>query len=449
MRLAIVSMLMLASCGSVRTPGGGEATPLKPGPGGSVVVEAPSWSCAEPGSWLVTPDDGAPPHADGVKSSVWWTGRDMLVWTSGASAAFRPCDGWRAIADPPPLLADFEAAHSARGLQPARPLQVGERVLFYHWDVAGVGQPPAVVAAIYDVAADDWKTMSRQGMPGERTGMAIAWTGRELLLWGGHRFDGAPRDDGALYDPEADRWRAMAAPPDTLSFVVPRMQRPMHVPHVWTGEELVVHDGERGMRYRPASDSWRMLSRTPLRDVGLPKLSWIGGQVVLSGSGAAAYDLASDGWRALAAPKTGAYLIGDHWFQSNAPLSSIDVLGGDSRSLDDGWRLDMAPIVDRLGDPRFLSVQGGPSGPTPRATGLRWMDLAGGQRRDLPALPVAGVFWPDNLQLAGDVVLYWGGSTYAPAPSTGCERVPPGVTCDPVQSYAATRRPGGALLRLR
>jgi hypothetical protein len=100
-----------------------------------------------------------------------------------------------------------------------------------------------------------WTTTSDAPIA-RRAGSVAAWTGSELLLWGGRTSDGYAID-GAAYDPAADSWRTIPAaplPPDEYS-------------GMWTGEELVVVGGGEatvtGAVYDPATDSWRTMPHPP------------------------------------------------------------------------------------------------------------------------------------------------------------------------------------------
>jgi hypothetical protein len=101
---------------------------------------------------------------------------------------------------------------------------------------------------------------------------ATAWTGRELLVWGG----AAPADDaiaggpmrpgdGLAYDPAGRAWRRLPAPPPTLPASAG--------PALWTGQELLVVDAEGGRQvpggglagaaYDPQTNRWRPLPASP------------------------------------------------------------------------------------------------------------------------------------------------------------------------------------------
>jgi N-acetylneuraminic acid mutarotase len=122
---------------------------------------------------------------------------------------------------------------------------------------------------IYDPVEDQWRALSRENAPSGRWGHAAVWTGQEMIVWGG-RSSFAPdqhKDDGALYDPRADRWRPMSR----LNAPTPRSQ----MAAVWTGEEMIVWGGwgdggacpATGGSYNPRTDTWTAL---PAEGEGVP-----------------------------------------------------------------------------------------------------------------------------------------------------------------------------------
>lgn len=157
-----------------------------------------------------------------------------------------------------------------------------------------------------------------------------AWTGSEVIIWGGRDRSGEHHTDGAAYDPAADGWRRITDAP------IPGRAA---AATAWTGDELIVvggwstgtadadterpsiavDDGEfgttryhvDGAAYEPATDSWRTIADFPLdprRDAasvwtGKELLVW-GGYTVNVGpveffADGAAYDPATDSWRVL------------------------------------------------------------------------------------------------------------------------------------------------------
>lgn len=138
------------------------------------------------------------------------------------------------------------------------------------------------------------------------------WADERLVLWGGQAWSsagGAERrtffGDGATYEPDADRWRPLAAAP-----LAPRAGHAT----VWTGEELLVWGGEGpagffgdGAAYDPHTDRWRMLAVAPLPPRAGATAVWTGEEVLVGGGRdhtgplgeLAAYDPVDDEWRRL------------------------------------------------------------------------------------------------------------------------------------------------------
>ncbi len=147
-----------------------------------------------------------------------------------------------------------------------------------------------------------------------RSGAVAAWTGSEVLVWGGlgdREARGAlALGDGAANHPDRDRWRPLPGAP--LS--------PRHgAVGVWTGAELVVWGGagqpgrspgtfSDGAAYDPVTDRWRRLAPAPLSGRTAPAAVWTGRDVVIWGgsgpgsstrSDGASYDPLADRWRRL------------------------------------------------------------------------------------------------------------------------------------------------------
>lgn len=136
-----------------------------------------------------------------------------------------------------------------------------------------------------------------------RAGMVSAWTGAELLVWGGS--GGASEDfaDGAAFDPRVGTWRRLADGP---------LSARAYAAAVWTGRELLVWGGSAGGQlvgdgaaYNPVTDTWRELPKAPIGGAMKSGVVWTGKEMLvvggLNGRGAgAAYRPATDTWRELA-----------------------------------------------------------------------------------------------------------------------------------------------------
>jgi len=125
--------------------------------------------------------------------------------------------------------------------------------------------------AAYDPAGDKWRRLPTSPLA-PRSEAVTAWTGKEVLVWGGQTHGsltafGDEFSDGALYDPARDTWRPMAAWP-----LAPRYGARA----VWTGTRFVVWGGASaeagedpppladGAAYDPSSNHWAKMSPGPL-----------------------------------------------------------------------------------------------------------------------------------------------------------------------------------------
>lgn len=148
----------------------------------------------------------------------------------------------------------------------------------------------------FDPVANSW---GKHGLaPIEpRVDAASVWTGSEWLVWGGDATTtDAALGDGAAFDPTTDTWRMLSASP-----LSPRLAG-----GVWTGTELLVTAGRSsssngmmaygdGAAYDPATDTWRSIADGPAHP-GF-QMAWDGTSLYLFAKGGmTTYDPATDAW---------------------------------------------------------------------------------------------------------------------------------------------------------
>ena len=110
-----------------------------------------------------------------------------------------------------------------------------------------------------------WQSLEASPL-GTRGGVNPAWTGDEVLVWGGNRgllF----LQDGAAYNPTTHSWRSIApnqwAFPSTVS--------------TWTGDHFVVLAKNSGATYDPATNTWQDLPSLPDQSNGsFVGITWTG-----------------------------------------------------------------------------------------------------------------------------------------------------------------------------
>jgi len=111
----------------------------------------------------------------------------------------------------------------------------------------------------YNPATDSWAATSTTNAPIGRVNQTAAWSGSEMIIWGGYYFDGIQGhllNTGGKYNPITDNWTA-------TSTINAPSERRFHTA-VWTGSEMIVWGGccdvNTGGRYNPVSDSWIVTS---------------------------------------------------------------------------------------------------------------------------------------------------------------------------------------------
>ena len=161
-----------------------------------------------------------------------------------------------------------------------------------------------------------WEEVGKTGGPGQRSHAVVVWTGKNLLVWGGLPFgiDTKWKNDGWIYDPHADSWRAMSTANAPTARQFPA--------GVWTGRELVIWGGHKttnppnslntGACYDPSTDEWH-----PTSTAGAPAkrgdhtMVWTGSKVIVWGGydfdgadylgSGGCYDPGTDSWTSVAA----------------------------------------------------------------------------------------------------------------------------------------------------
>lgn len=170
--------------------------------------------------------------------------------------------------------------------------------------------------ARYNPTTDSWTTISSVNAPSARADHSAVWTGSEMLVWGGERYDDPSShvllNDGKRYNPATDTWS------DISSFNAPSARREHSA--VWTGNEMIIWGGAYyggywhypadGKRYNPTTDTWADMS---IANAPVPRylhtVVWTGSEMIIwGGSGddccindsGGRYSPAMDAWRDMA-----------------------------------------------------------------------------------------------------------------------------------------------------
>ncbi|MGZ6373053.1 MAG: Kelch repeat-containing protein [Candidatus Limnocylindria bacterium] len=262
------------------------------------------------GTWRRLP--AAPtPAPTGLTVSV-WTGRQMVVFGRvypkppegiDVAAAYTPASkSWRRLAPLKGPVGNFQGRYHA--------VWTGKEMLVFGPDDFQA----------YDLRSHRWRRPAPAPAGVDGSGL-VAWTGRELIDWGGGCC-GDALSTGWAFDPARNTWRKLPSSP----------LAPSQVPvGVWTGHEMIVlvsgidPDGKpyptsfaRIAAYNPVTNSWRRLAPLPAARFGASVI-WDGHELlVLGGAGAPrpgrpallarvgfALDPATDRWRRLSSMPSG------------------------------------------------------------------------------------------------------------------------------------------------
>jgi hypothetical protein len=216
----------------------------------------------------------------------------------------------------------------------------------------------------------EWATTRNEEAfyPRSAADSVAVWTGAEMLVYGNPipPAAGVPSSQGGMrYDPATDSWRSFSRPAMPLA--------DYYHEGVWSGSELILWGGCRaepgttyaicdvtaGARYNPTTDTWRSMSQSGAPSVGVTRaLQWIGNRMFAwggsTGSNAAAlYDPVADHWTSIATPPESRRYHKSLWTGSE-----VLVLGGVNGAFPASTALAYRPATNTW---RTLPAADGPS----------------------------------------------------------------------------------------
>ena len=211
-------------------------------------------------SWTATSTTNAP---DGryIHTAV-WTGSEMIVWGGwnvgstylNTGGRYNPStDSWTATST--------TNAPAARYYHTA--VWTGSEMIV----CGGFNGNYLNTGGKYNPSADSWTATSATNAPDGRYAHTAVWSGSEMLVWGGLYCDPNCHvlDTGGRYNPSADSWTA------TSSINAPD-GRYAHTA-AWSGSEMIVWGGSDGIsyfntggRYNPSTDGWTATSTSNAPD---------------------------------------------------------------------------------------------------------------------------------------------------------------------------------------
>jgi len=227
-------------------------------------------------SWSATATSGAPPGAwDG---SIVWTGTEVIIW-GGQSGTLVQDTGGRYN----PVTNSWIAMATDEGRTDNAYVWSGTQMIV--WGGSTWVTPWSGTGASYNPATNSWSPISNVGAPSPRkTDRSFAWSGAEMLIWGGFGSTGEV-GGGGRYNPASNSWTA-------ISNVGAPQARYGHA-LVWSGAEMIVWGGaqyspqqlfDTGGRYNPATDTWSPTSatNTPIAALFATAI-WSGAEMIVWG----------------------------------------------------------------------------------------------------------------------------------------------------------------------
>ena len=206
--------------------------------------------------WSTLSASGAP--SGRVSHTAVWTGSRMIVWGGNSTSPLNTggrydptTDTWSAIST--------TGAPTARAYHTA--VWTGSTMLVWGGAVVAV---PLATGGRYDPGTNAWFPLSAVDAPQARSRHVAAWTGSKMIVWGGTDGAGTYFTDGKLYDPVSSTWTDLglgggSAPSGRIETAA-----------AWTGADLVVWGGDDGAtrlgdgaRYNAAADAWTEMPVVP------------------------------------------------------------------------------------------------------------------------------------------------------------------------------------------
>lgn len=144
--------------------------------------------------------------------------------------------------------------------------ETGPRPIALPIEIAELSEPRPVDAEW--ALSRDWEPLAA-GPLGPRWPAVIAWTGQEIVLWGGEPVGGGgAMRGGAAYRPATNSWRELSGGPLTST---------AEAAWVWTDDELVIwNDGPIAAAWQPDTNTWRTIDDWPLRGSPYRRAAWTG-----------------------------------------------------------------------------------------------------------------------------------------------------------------------------
>ncbi len=396
-----------------------------------------------------------------------WTGKEVILWgddrVPDTRGRYDPrSDTWLPMSNVDAPFARYSSA-----------VWTGRYLIV----LGGLGEDLDPHGRRYDPSTDTWSPISSENAPSPRWGHMAAWTGHEMLIWGGLDLDFIPLGDGGRYDPDTDTWGPMsiAGAPSARGFALA----------VWTGSVMVVWGGQdnfpraTGGVYDPATDTWRATSMVNAPTARFDaKAAWARNEMIVWGGFAngagylksgARYDPAFDRWEPTSTANAPAGRTGHSTVWADRILLIFGGTGQAASPLNDsggGYSLGcQPPIIGPLEDIQAECSAPGGAVVTLDGSSVRDPDSTPGTTDDIQSyewlkdygLETQETLGNDavvtaSLPLGTSQVTLWvtdfeGGASFGSLAVTVTDTSPPNLSC-PATAVAECISPTGAFVGL-
>jgi N-acetylneuraminic acid mutarotase len=224
-------------------------------------------------TWTATTNANAPSAR--AKHTAVWTGSEMIVWggqgadVTNTGGRYNPStDSWTATS--------LTNAPEARYVHTA--VWTGTEMIVWGGIAPGEIYHYVNTGGRYNPSTDSWIATSTANAPSARAELTAVWTGREMIVWGGHG-EGFVTNTGGRYNPSTDSWAS-------TSLTNAPEARYGHTA-VWTGSEMIVWGcvclRYTGGRYNPTTDSWTATSTINAPRGLFDTAVWTGSEMIVWG----------------------------------------------------------------------------------------------------------------------------------------------------------------------
>jgi len=234
-------------------------------------------------TWTAMPTAGGPGY-DYKNSSSVWTGTEMLIVLGDSTAD--TSEGWR-YNPTTNLWSAMSTVNAPSERRQAATAWTGTELLV--WGGYNYLVPGQVMAdgGRYNPATNTWTPMAIGGAPTGRFDCTGVWTGSRFFIYGGSGAADLPDplmrlDDASVYDPVTNSWATVATPGSPPE---PGYGRSVSV---WTGTEWIISGGSNvtpiaGSRYNPVTQTWKAMPTNSIGERYDHSVVWTGTELILHG----------------------------------------------------------------------------------------------------------------------------------------------------------------------